>query len=265
MTALYITLTCLLGICVGSFLNVVIYRLPNNMSLVRPASHCPKCNYQLKWSDNVPLLSYILLGGKCRNCKEKISFRYPFVEVLNMVLWFLCLLCFTNVVIPTNEPNYVKFVVSCLMCSTLICVFFCDYDNMEIPDTFQAILLFLGLVSIFSNDIAPTERAIGFFVGFGFFALILGLYYLVRKKEGLGFGDIKLMACLGLILGVWKTILTIIISSVVGAVVLLILNAVKKGEKDREYPFAVFIVPAALLALFIGDIIIKWYQSILML
>ena len=104
-----------------------------------------------------------------------------------------------------------------------------------------------------------------FLLGFGFFALIFGVYYLVRKKEGLGFGDIKLMACLGLLLGVWKTILTIVISSVVGAVVLLILNAVKKGEKDREYPFAVFIVPAAIIALFVGDIIINWYQSVFML
>ena len=235
------------------------------MSLATPPSHCPKCDYKLKWYDNVPLLSYILLGGKCRNCKEKISFRYPFVELLNMVLWFLCLMCFTNVVIPTIEPNYVKFAVSCIACSTLICIFFCDYDNMEIPDTFQAILLFLGLASLFSNDIVATDRAIGFFVGFGFFALIAGLFYLIKKKEGLGFGDIKLMACLGLLLGVWKTILTIVISSVVGAVVLLILSLVKKGEKDREYPFAVFIVPAALISMFLGDIIIAWYQSMFLI
>ena len=101
-----IVLTILLGLCVGSFLNVVIYRLPNGMSLAKPASHCPKCQNPIRWYDNIPVVSYLILGGKCRHCKEKISFRYPFVELFNTAMWFLCLLCFTNFIIPSNPMNW---------------------------------------------------------------------------------------------------------------------------------------------------------------
>ena len=97
-----IVLTILLGLMVGSFLNVVIYRLPNDMSLVKPASHCPKCGNKLRWYHNIPVFSYIFLRGRCAFCKEKISIRYPLTELTNMVLWFLCLLMFTNFIIPNN-------------------------------------------------------------------------------------------------------------------------------------------------------------------
>ena len=129
-----IVLTILLSLVVGSFLNVVIYRLPRNMSLAKPGSHCPKCNSPIKWYDNIPVLSYLFLGGKCRNCKEKISFRYPMIELLNCALWFVSLLIFTNFIISTNDLNWYRFIVGCIASSTLICIFFIDYDSMEIPE-----------------------------------------------------------------------------------------------------------------------------------
>lgn len=257
-----ICLTVLLGLCVGSFLNVVIYRLPNNMSLVKPASHCPNCDYKLKWYDNIPLLSYIILKGKCRNCKQKISIKYPLVEFANMALWFLALMMHTNVIFQNNSTNWVLFAVACLTFSVLICVFMCDLENMEIPDELQICLLILGVVSFLAQSIDASSRVYGFLLGGGFFALFAGLFYLIRKKEGLGFGDIKLMAVLGLLLGFKNTIITIILSSITGAIVLLVLSIKNKGEKGKEYPFATFIVPAAIIAWFVGDIISNWYLSL---
>lgn len=257
---LAISLTVLIGLCVGSFLNVVIYRLPNHMSLAKPSSHCPKCQNPIKWYDNIPVLSYIFLGGKCRHCKSKISFRYPFVEILNMLLWFVALLLDTNIIIQSISPNWVMFGVHLVTISTLICVAFCDFDKMEIPDELQIVLLVCGIVSFLGGD--ANNRVFGFLLGGGFFALFAGLFYLLKKKEGLGFGDIKLMAVLGLVLGFANTAITIILSSTIGAIVLLILSAKNKKEKDKEYPFAVFIVPCAIVAMFVGNFVVNWYMSL---
>ena len=257
-----LVLTILVGLCVGSFLNVVIYRLPNNMSLSKPASHCPKCGYKLKWYDNIPIFSYISLKGKCRNCHDKISIRYLLIELLNTILWFICLVIFTDVIIKSNKNDYILFAVSCLSCSVLICVFCCDLEHMEIPDELQIILLILGLISIFSESVNAKDRVIGFLVGGGLFALIYYSYLFIKKKEGLGFGDVKLMAVSGLLLGATSTILTIILSSVLGSIILLILNLSKKEGANKEYPFAVFIVPACIFALFFGQQIITWYASL---
>ena len=255
-------LTLVLGLCVGSFLNVVIYRLPNNMSLLKPSSHCPKCNYKLKWYHNIPVFSYLFLKGRCSNCKERISIKYLLVELTNMIFWFLCLLKFTDVIISTNNNDYIMFVVSCLAISTLICIFFCDLEHLEIPDELQIFLLLLGLIGLLSKKADYSQNIYGFFVGGGFFCLFSWIFYLIRKKEGLGFGDVKLMAVLGLLLGLSNIILTILISSVTCAIILVTISIKNKGGLNKEYPFAVFIVPSAILCLFIGDIITMWYQSL---
>ena len=158
-----IVLTIVLGLCVGSFLNVVIYRLPKNMSLAKPKSHCTNCDYQLKWYDNIPVISYIILGGKCRKCKTRISPRYIIVEILNAVLWFVALMLNTNVIISTMQTNYLMLAVSFVALSTLICVAFCDFENMEIPDEFQIILLVCGIVSMLFGDV--NSKVFGFLLG----------------------------------------------------------------------------------------------------
>ena len=258
-----ITLTILVGLCFGSFLNVVIYRLPKNMSLVRPASHCPNCNYKLRWFDNIPLLSYIFLSGKCRNCKTKISIRYPSIEFLNMLLWFLSLMLNTKFVIPSMNTNYLMFGLTCVAFSAMLCIFCCDLDNMEIPDELQVVLLILGIAGFLSSDISASSKVYGFLLGVGFFGIFALLFYLIRKKEGLGIGDIKLMAVLGLFMGLQNTIICIILSTISGAIVLSIL-AIKnrKGERNKEYPFATFIVPSAVVSILAGNYIANWYLSL---
>ena len=259
-----IVLTILLGLCVGSFLNVVIYRIPNNMSLAKPASHCPKCGNPIKWYDNIPLLSYIILRGKCRHCKEPISFRYPFVELLNTILWFLCLMMFTNFIIPSFTMNWLRFVTSCIACSTLICILFADKDNLEIPEVFQLVLLLCGLVLILDN---PTMerlmlKVFGFLGAGALFLLVNGVFKLVKKRDGIGFGDVELVSLGGLILGGYSIVLALALSCVVGGLILLIIKLVKK-EGSKEYPFAVILVPGMLIALFVGDIVINWYLGLL--
>lgn len=257
-----IVLTLLVGLCVGSFLNVVIYRLPLHMSLSKPASHCPKCDYKLKWYDNIPLLSYIFLKGKCRNCKTKISPRYPIIEFSNMALWFLSLLLNTNFIIQSMQTNYLMFALTCIAFSILLCVFCCDLDNMEIPDEFQIGLLILGIVGFLSNDISASSKVYGFLLGGGFFGIFALLFWLIKKKEGLGIGDIKLMAVLGLFMGLEKIIVCIILSTISGAIILTILSIKNKGEKNKEYPFATFIVPSAIIAILAGQYIVNWYLSL---
>ena len=154
MEIIICVLTALLGLCVGSFLNVVIYRVPNGMSIAMPPSHCPKCGYKLKWYDNIPVLSYLILGGKCRSCKEPISPRYTIVELLNMLLWLLFALSF--------HDNIFYLVVCCLAASTLVVIAFIDLEHMLIFDRFQIIMLALGVLAIFADpSVVWWERMIG--------------------------------------------------------------------------------------------------------
>lgn len=257
-----IVLVVLLGLCVGSFLNVVIYRLPRSMSLSQPASHCPKCNNKIKFYDNIPLLSYVFLKGKCRRCGQKISIRYPIIELMNVLLWILAMFRFTNFVFPAFKISYLMLITSCLIFSVLLCIFVCDLDNMEIPDELQICLLILGIVCFLDGNVSAGSRVYGFLLGGGFFGFFALLFYVIKKKECLGFGDIKLMAILGLILGFSNTILCLILSTVSGAIILSIKMIINKGDKHKEYPFATFIVPSAIICLLVGEYVVNWYLSL---
>ena len=259
-----IVLTLLLGLCVGSFLNVVIYRVPNNMSLVTPPSHCPKCGNKIKWYDNIPVLSYIILGGKCRHCKERISFRYPLVEILNCLLWFTSLLIFTNLIIPSFAMNWYRFITGCIICSTLICIFFSDLDHMEIPEVFQLILLICGIVLLLDN---PNHETIMLKVfgclGAALLFLVVNLIIkLIKKTDAVGFGDVELVACAGLILGGYKMLFSLILSCVVGGIILVIISLIKK-DRSKQYPFAVMLTSGIAVALFAGDFVVNWYLKLL--
>ncbi len=259
-----IVLTIIVGLAIGSFLNVVIYRLPNDMSLSKPASHCPKCQHPIKWYDNIPLISYIILRGKCRHCHTKISFRYPFVEILNTVMWFLCLLLFTNLIIPTMECNWIKFGVSLVACSALIAIFFCDFDTMLIPDVLQVVLLICGLVLLLDDPTFDNilNKVLGFICSGFLFYFVNLIYKAIHKKDGLGFGDIELVAVGGLLVGGLQMIYALLIACVGGGIILLVLTAINK-KKDKEYPFAVFLTIGIAAALFSGDYIVNWYLSLL--
>ena len=151
MIVVYV-LAGLLGLCVGSFLNVVIYRVPNGMSIATPPSHCPKCGYRLRAVDNIPVLSYVFLGGKCHNCKEHISFRYTAVELLNMALWLLCVLIFW-------KKSIVYACMAAAACSVFICIAFIDLEHQLIFDRFIITLFVLGVVAIiFGRKVFPYHR-----------------------------------------------------------------------------------------------------------
>ncbi len=260
--------TALFGVCVGSFLNVVIYRVPIGKSVIgnEEPSHCPKCGYKLKWYDNIPILSYIILGGKCRSCKQHITFRYTIVEAGNMLLWLLCLWAFFDVSAPIT---LVYAVLAMLACSVGLCVFFIDYEHTIIPDRFHFIYLGIGvgmlLYDLFSGHavLAWYDRLIGLGGGLGLFLLIYFGALLVLKREGMGQGDVKFAAAIGFVLG-WKALLVmVLIASLSASVVLVAVKLKNKEENGKEYPFGPFLVVGSWIALLAGNFLIDLYISLL--
>ena len=275
----------ILGLCVGSFLNVVIYRVPLGMSLAKPDSHCPKCKYQLKWSDNIPVLSYIFLGGKCRNCKERIPFRYTAVELANMLAWLASVWLFW-------DESKVFAGITALVASLLICVFFIDLEHMLVFDRFVIMLAVLGVVSMFFDpSYGWVSHLIGGAVGFAALYAVHAVFYYGFKKDALGGGDIKLTGAVGLLLGWERLLLAIVIASLSACVVLLIANrramqaqgdegisttteesgdtneppneeTDEDGVSPQEYPFAPFLCAGFWIALMFGAKIITAYLSL---
>ena len=248
----------LLGLCVGSFLNVVIYRLPLGMSLAHPGSHCTKCDYSLRWYDNIPVLSWLMLRGRCRACREPISVRYTVVELVNTALWLISVMLFWR-----RSPTYA--IICAIVCSVLICIFYIDLEHMLIYNRFVLLVAAGGLITMFFDSYTkPLDHVIGALVGGGVFALLYFGVILLYKREAMGFADVKLAAAAGLLLGWQRFILAILVGSVVGSVVLIILNRVKKQERTTEYPFGPFIVGGMLLALLAGEPILIWYVGLLL-
>lgn len=254
-------LTALLGLCVGSFLNVVIYRLPNNMSLAKPSSHCPKCNKEIKWYDNIPVISYIILRGKCRNCGDKISPRYIFVELANMLLWLVSFFLFFDL---SSVYSIIYFAIACIACSVCIIIFFIDLEHMIIFDRFQIILLVLAVVATFTDGDNYLTHGIGFVAGFAVFFVVSFFVGKATKKDSLGGGDIKFAAVAGLFLGWKRFILMMLVASISASIVLMIQRNKNGDEKGKEYPFAPFLTVAFVLTMFFGMPIISWYSGILL-
>lgn len=252
-------LTAILGLCVGSFLNVVIYRVPEGLSLATPASHCPHCKHMIGARDNIPVLSYLILRGKCRHCGVHIPFRYTAVELSNAALWLLSVCLFWEVSIPFA-------VIVALCCSTLLCVFFIDLSHMLVFDRFVLILAALGVGATFLDPYYGwLSHVIGGLVGFLSFYAIAAIFARVRGKEGLGGGDIKLTGAMGLLLGWERLLLAVLIASVVASVLLSVLTRrdEKRGEGEREYPFAPFLSVGYAISLFFGATLINAYLSLL--
>ncbi len=260
MIAVYI-LSGLVGLCVGSFLNVVIYRVPEGMSIVKPASHCPKCGYVLKWYDNIPILSYLILGGKCRSCRQHISFRYTLVEILNMLLWLVCVWRFW-------DWSAFGIVYACLMmaaCSLLVCIAFIDLEHKIILERFQISLFVIAVAAVFfDRETVWWEKLIGMGVNGALFLIFFYVGRLIRKRDVLGGGDVKLAVTMGLLLG-WKNLLlAMLIATIVGSIVLTAIRLIKKHGKDMEYPFAPFLVLGTLVGLLFGTPIVNAYVGWLM-
>ena len=248
----------IVGAILGSFSNMLIYRLPRKISLINPSkSTCFVCNNTIKPYDNVPIISYLVLKGKCRYCKTKIPIRDFFVELCNALLYVLIAVLFLN-------QSVVFTIVMCLSATLLIIIACIDLDFMLIPNSLLFVFIALSIVLIIFYPFgAWYNHLIGCAVGGGFLLLIYGLGFAIVKREVVGLGDVKLMATLGLLLG-WKNIIVAyLIAFIVAGIVLLIVKAVTKNkEKFKEYPFAPFLALGALVAMFCGEIIINGYLNL---
>lgn len=256
MTAIGIeigALVAVLGAMIGSFLNVCIHRMPRDESVVFPGSHCTACGKGVAWYDNVPILSWFILRGRCRHCGARFSFRYPAVEALTAAVF---------AGLYAKFGLGAQFFIYALFASGLIVVTFVDLDFRIIPDEISIGGIPVGFALSFANpDLAWIDSLAGIAVGGGFL-LALGIaYHAVTGRTGLGGGDIKLLAAIGAFLG-WKSVLAVIlISSLIGALVGVGAMIATRSDTKLALPFGPFLAGAAVFCVFFGPALIGWYTG----
>jgi leader peptidase (prepilin peptidase)/N-methyltransferase len=246
-----LVVSALFGLCVGSFLNVVIARLPASRSIVHPGSACPRCGTPIAWYDNLPVLSYLMLGARCRSCKEPISWRYPLVEISTAILFLLATVQF---------GWSVQLLSALVLLSILVAITGIDFDHQLIPDALSLPGIAVGLLfSLAPGHLGWMDSVLGVVVGGGIFAAIIVGSSLVLGQPGMGVGDVKLGAMLGAFLG-WKlALLSILLSVLIGGPLAATLLATgRKGRKD-PVPFGPFLALGGAISLFWGDALLSWY------
>lgn len=232
------------GLLFGSFANVIIFRLPNGKSIVKPRSFCYRCKHTIYWYDNIPILSWLFLRGKCRQCKQPISYRYPLVEFIMGVLFAIT---YNSIGWSWLLLEYIVFIFG------LVVVSFIDLDHMILPDEFTLSGIILGLIGGYLNPQREFLPAFfGVLFGGGFLWTIAYIYERLRKQEGMGGGDIKLIGWIGAILGIGSFPFVIIVSSFLGSVIGLLLIIKNRGGMSTQIPFGPFLAVSALLYLLIG-------------
>ena len=272
-TAFAIVAALLVGLCVGSFLNVVIHRLPKMLdrgwraqcaefrgeeiadepayNLVVPRSACPKCGHRITALENVPVASWLVLGGKCSACKARISIRYPIVEIVGGLLAVAAIVAFGATA---------QGAAACVLLWTLLALTMIDADTQLLPDDLTLPLVWAGLIVNLWGIFAPLASAvIGAVAGYLTLWAIYWLFKLIRGKEGMGYGDFKLLAALGAWLGWTMLPLIVLLSSVVGAVIGLALMIFKGRDHDLPMPFGPYLAIAGAIALFFGPSLVKLY------
>lgn len=278
-TPFYLAFTFVISLLVGSFLNVVIYRLPIMMKnswqdeidmhikgadistsrarfdLIKPDSSCPKCGHKIKVWENIPIISWVLLAGKCSQCKSPISIRYPLVELLTACLsvWVAYVLGF----------NLVAFAF--IFCTwLLIAMTFIDLDEMFLPDVLTLSMLWIGLITAATSPLLdPTDAILGGVFGYLFLFSIYWGFKLLTGKEGMGYGDFKLLAAIGVWVG-WQYLpIVILLSSSIGALVGVLLMIKKNKNTSLAIPFGPYLAAAGFITMLYGDTIANWYLSTL--
>ena len=252
LIALYVAVV---GLIVGSYLNVVVYRLPLGLSTVYPRSRCPGCGSLIRARDNVPVLSFLLLRGRCRTCATPISWRYPLVEATTGMLFVACLLRF-----GLTPATVTAVVFSCLM----LVLALIDYDHMILPDRITLPGVAVGVASQLVAPLAGLWPAvIGAALGAGILLAVWGLWLLVRREEGMGLGDVKMLALVGAFLGWPGVLVTLFFGALSGSIVGIAL--MRRGSVDMrsKLPFGVFLALGGLVALFFGDALVAWYAGLL--
>ena len=240
----------LLGLVVGSFLNVCIYRIPRKLSLVSPPSHCGACSRRLSWYENIPVVSYTVLGGACRSCGASISLMYPLVELTTAVVFVAGYLWFG----PTP-----MLAVRLLFACAMIVLFVIDLQHQILPNQITLPGVAVGLV--LSGLVGPgwIVSLIGIAAGAGSLFAVAEVYYRVRGEEGLGMGDVKMLAMIGAFLG-WKMVLlTLMLASLLGSLVGVAMVVAQNKSLKYALPFGTFLAIAALVSAVTGDALIAWY------
>jgi len=262
----------LFGLVVGSFLNVCIVRLPEERSVITPPSHCPRCRERIRWYDNIPLLSFLVLRGACRSCGMPISWRYPLVEALNGLLWLWCAAVFG----VSGEA-----LLSMALCSSLLVITFIDLDHQIIPDviTLPGIVIGLAAAPLFMTALAEPlphlfgrllpsagpylsgflNALIGLLAGGGPLFAIGWLWQKLRGIEAMGGGDVKLMGMVGSFLGWQGAVMTVLLGAFAGSVVGITLIALRRQQADQQIPFGPFLALGSLVTLFYGVDLRDWY------
>lgn len=246
-----ITLVIIIGLVIGSFLNVCIYRLQKQASISKPRSHCPNCKHQLRFWENIPVLSYVFLKGKCSNCKTKISIRYPLVEILTALV-FVVIYYYFDISIET-------FLLM-LFFSIVIIITFIDIDVQLIPNKLLIIGIFPIIAFILIKQPNPyLDHIAGAMLLAVVFYIIGYIGKLIYKVDSMGMGDVKYAAVIGLLLGWEKGILAFIIAFFSAAVIIVIVSMYKKLDRKQRIPFGPFLSIGCFVAFFWGTDILNWY------
>ena len=241
-------LVAILGICVGSFCNVLIFRIPKKEEFVKTSSHCMTCNHKLAWYDNIPLFSWLSLGGKCRYCKTKLSAQYPIVEAFNGLLWLLVVLV---------KGFSLEAVLLSLMSTALLALSVIDWRTFEIENGFHVFFMALAAVQILTD----LPNFLSYFIGLFVVSVPLAAIYFASGGTALGGGDVKLMAACGLLIG-WKNILlALMLGCVIGSVVHLI--RMRFFNAGRKLAMGPYLSMGIFIASLWGTQVLTWYFSIL--
>lgn len=237
------------GILIGSFLNVCIYRIPRKENIITTRSHCMTCGYVLKWYDLIPLFSYLSLKGRCRKCGEKISLQYPLVELMNGIFYVL---------VFNTYGLTLESILFVLLTSSLIVLSIIDFRTYEIPVGINRFILILGMLRVIFDYKHVTDYIIGFLCVAGF----LKLLYLITKGRGIGGGDIKLMAGVGLLLGYKLTILAFLLGCIIGSVIHVMRMKIKGA--DSVLAFGPYLSLGIFITILYGNQIVSWYLGFLL-
>ena len=245
------TYVTLLGLFLGSFMNVCIYRLPRGLSPVRPRSSCPNCGHMITSIENVPILSYLFLGGRCRKCRAPISIRYPIVEFITGAVFLAGYLWYGPTALLIARLTFAW---------ALIALFLIDYEHQILPNVITLPGIVVGILfNLIGAGPGWVDSLIGAAVGAGVLYLIAEIYYRVRHEEGLGMGDVKMLGMIGAFLG-WKlVVLTLVISSFLGSIIGVFVLISRKESLKYAMPFGTFLAVGAFIAAVVGDHILNWY------
>ena len=250
--AFFIAAVVFTGLCVGSFLNVVIHRLPLGESVVSPGSRCPKCGRVLRWYENIPVVSYLALRGRCGGCGTPISPRYPIVEALTAAIFY-----WHYAVFGLTPLGGIRVAFAC----GLIALFAIDLDHQILPDRITLPGIVIGFASSLFLPPGPLMSLAGIVVGGGLLWGIAEVWFRLRKVDAMGFGDVKMLAMVGAFLGVRLVLLTFVLSSIVGGAIGALLLVTRRADRATKLPFGTMLAVAALIASLYGDAILGWYLA----